>query len=131
PGELPGAMHGDGLRSVSGLIHDLDLAGLDDEELEVAVTDVEEHFSVPVALEGRMGTAHQRGDLGILEPGEGDHVQVVLSHPRTIHDSCAESYPLPDLLGWQHARRDSRRPYRSAPGRLPRPPRPARDPQRP
>ena len=71
-GELPGPVDRDGLRRLAGFVHDLDLARLDDEELEVAVADLEELFPVPVPLELRQGAAPQRGHLGLVELGEGD-----------------------------------------------------------
>ena len=47
-GELPGPLDRDGPRGLPGFVHDLDLARLDDEELEVPVTDLEELFPIPV-----------------------------------------------------------------------------------
>ena len=48
-GELAGPVDRDGLRLLAGFVHDLDLARLDDEELEVAVADLEELFPIRVA----------------------------------------------------------------------------------
>ena len=79
-GELPGAVDRDGLRRLAGLVHDLDLAGLDDEEVEVAVAGLEELFPVLEAPELRQRTAPQRGHLGLVELGKGDGVQIVLGH---------------------------------------------------
>ena len=79
-GELSRPMHRDCFRRLPGFIEDLDLAGLDDEELEVAVADLEEFFAVPVALELRFRTARQGGDLVRVERRECDGVQIGLSH---------------------------------------------------
>ena len=70
-GELAGSLDGDGFRRVAGFVHDLDLAGLDDEELGVAVADFEESFPVPVVLEHRQRAACERCELGIGQFREG------------------------------------------------------------
>ena len=49
-GELAFAVDRDGLRLVAGIIDDFHLAGLDDEEFEVAVADREQRLSVAVRL---------------------------------------------------------------------------------
>src|SRR5437667_462587 len=54
-GELAFAVDRDGLRLIAGMIHDLHLAGLDDEEFEVAVADREQRL--PVAVRLRRDTA--------------------------------------------------------------------------
>ena len=45
-GELSGPVDRDGFRRLPGFVDDLDLARLDDEELEVAVADLEELLAV-------------------------------------------------------------------------------------
>ena len=91
PVNSPGPRTDDGLRRLAGFVHDLDLAGLDDEELEVAVAGLEELLPVPVPLERRQGAAPQRGHLGLVELGEGDGVQVVLGH---VSDSSGLRRPM-------------------------------------
>ena len=70
--ELPGPEDRDGPRLFAGLVHDLDLAGLDDEETEVPVADLEELFPIRVALELRQRASLQRGHLVLVELGEGE-----------------------------------------------------------
>jgi hypothetical protein len=81
-GERPGPVDRERLRRVAGLVQDLDRAGLDDVEVEVAVAGLEEPLPVSKALGGRAGAAPQRGELGLVERGEGDGAQVRLGHVR-------------------------------------------------
>src|SRR2546427_9382459 len=80
PGELAASEHRQDLRRLARLVQDLDLAGLDDEELEVALADLDELVSGPIALQRRAGAAAQRGHLGVAESGRGHGVQVALGH---------------------------------------------------
>jgi hypothetical protein len=73
-GELPAPEDHDGLRRFVGFVHDLDLAELDNEKLEVAVANLNKLLPVPVALQRHPDTAPQRGNLRLVEPGDGDSV---------------------------------------------------------
>ena len=55
---------------LTGFVHDLDRARLDDEETEVPVADIEELFPIRVALERRQRASIQCGHLGRIEHGE-------------------------------------------------------------
>jgi hypothetical protein len=57
-------VHDNHLRRITGVVDDLDLARLDDKELEVALAGGEERLPVPVQLGRRGGTFSQFGDLG-------------------------------------------------------------------
>src|SRR5262249_3282751 len=62
------------------MIDDLDLARLDDEELEVAVADGEQRLPVRVRPGHGGRAAAQPGDLGLVEGREGDGLEVVFGH---------------------------------------------------
>ena len=79
-GELALPMDRDCLRFVAGVIDDLDLARLDDEEVEVAVADRKERLPVPIQLKRGAGATGQFGDLGLVERRKGDRLKVVFGH---------------------------------------------------
>ncbi len=79
-GELARPVDRDRLRCVAGLVHDLDLAGLDDEELIVPIADLEEFLSGLIPLASRRGAPRERRDLGLVEPREGHGLQIVGDH---------------------------------------------------
>jgi hypothetical protein len=68
------------VRRSKAIIHDLDPARLDDVETEIPVAGFEERLSVLVSLEHCQGIAPQRGQLALIELGEGDGIQIVLGH---------------------------------------------------
>src|SRR5436309_3024569 len=70
----------DGLRLVAGIIDDFHLAGLDDEEFEVAVADREQRLPVAVGLRRDTAAAAQVVDERLLEGREGDGMKVVFGH---------------------------------------------------
>src|SRR6476659_8619594 len=82
-GELSGPVNRDGFRRVAGFVNDLDLTGLDDEKLEVSLADLEERLSVRVLLQKRPCAAPQFFDLCLVERGERDSAQIMLSHVST------------------------------------------------
>ena len=103
-------MDRDGLRRVAGFIHDLDLAGLDDEELEVALADLEELFPVAVALQLRAGQRPERAIWASSASGRRRHAG----------RAPASSEPPRRTIGIKSRRRKSRwmrRPWRSSPRR--------------
>src|SRR5882724_1643217 len=71
-GELPGSMDGDGFRRLARFVHDLDLAGADDEELEIAIAGLDEPMPILIAPERGAGAVPEGGDLRFAELGEGD-----------------------------------------------------------
>src|SRR5438105_12567515 len=79
-GELALAVDRDGLRLIAGMIHDLDLAGFDDEEFEVAVTDREQRLPVAVGLRRDTAAAAQIVDERLLERRERYRLQIVFGH---------------------------------------------------
>ncbi len=72
-GEFPTPKDRDGPRCLARFVDDLDLAGPDDEELEVAFADPDEGLPGPVLLEGRPGAMPQRGHLGLVELRGREH----------------------------------------------------------
>jgi hypothetical protein len=62
----------DRLRGVARGIDDVDLSGLDDEELEITVADVEERVAVTVTLDRRTDAAADPGDMVLRELRKGD-----------------------------------------------------------
>src|SRR5258705_367069 len=72
-GEFPTPKDRDGSRCLARFVDDLDLAGPDDEELEVAFADPDEGLPGPVLLEGRPGAMPQRGHLGLVELRGREH----------------------------------------------------------
>src|SRR2546430_9541692 len=79
-GELAFEVDRDGLRLVAGMIHDLHLAGLDDEEFEVAVADREQRLPVAVGLRRDTAAAAQVIDEWLIQGREGDRMQIVFGH---------------------------------------------------
>ena len=79
-GELAAAVHGDGGRRVARLVEDLDFAGADDEELEVAVADLNEHVAGGVVRERRRRAAAELGNLCVGQGRKGYFVKFELSH---------------------------------------------------
>src|SRR6267142_6218047 len=88
-GELPGPVDRDGLRCLTGFVQDLDLAALHDEELEVTLAASGKRFAIPVLLKRGLGAASKLDNLGLLERGEGDGAQIILSHVSTSFGRCA------------------------------------------
>ena len=78
--ELTGPEDHDSPWRLTGFVHDLDRARLDDEETEVPVADIEELFPIRVALERRQRASIQCGHLGQIEHGECETSQVVFAH---------------------------------------------------
>jgi hypothetical protein len=78
--ELAGPVDRDSLRHLAGFVQDLDLAGLNDEELKVPVADLEELFPSLVPFQYCTRASPQRSDMALVECGEGDGPQIVLSH---------------------------------------------------
>jgi hypothetical protein len=91
-GELSGPQHRDRLRHLAGLVHDIDLAGLDDEELEIALEDTNEGLPGPELLERRSRASAERGHLRFVEPGKRCGVQVVRYHVTAPSHGLAYSH---------------------------------------
>ena len=88
------AVDRDRLRLVAGVVDDLDLAGLDDEELEVAVADREQRLPVPVQPGRGIGATSQLLDLGLIEGRECDRKKIALVHKNFSGDKgLIPSYP--------------------------------------
>ena len=64
-GELAASEHRQDRRRLARLVDDLDLAGHDDEELEVALADLDKLVAGPVVFERRSGAAPERGVLPV------------------------------------------------------------------
>src|SRR2546428_12861378 len=79
-GELAFEVDRDGLRLIAGMIHDLHLAGLDDEEFEVAVADREQRLPVAVRLRRDTAATAQIVDECLIEGREGNGMKIVFSH---------------------------------------------------
>src|SRR5207249_9457757 len=79
-GELALAVDRDGLRVVAGIIDDFHLAGLDDEEFEVAVADREQRLPVAVRLRRDTAATAQIVDERLIEGREGDGMKIVFGH---------------------------------------------------
>src|SRR5206468_4506162 len=79
-GELAFEVDRDGLRFIAGMIHDLHLAGLDDEKFEVAVADREQRLPVAVRLRRDTAATAQIVDERLLEGREGDGMKIVFGH---------------------------------------------------
>lgn len=105
-GELPGPEDCD--ERVAGGISDLDLARLDDEELEVTIADLEERLAGPVLLERRPGAPAQLRHLRLVERGEGGSLQVVLGHVETPSNERSAERAGIGLVPAGVLRRDSR-----------------------
>jgi hypothetical protein len=65
---------------VARFIDDLDLAGLDHEEVKISVAGFEEFLAGTVSREGRPRASRQLGDLRFPERGKGDGTQIVFGH---------------------------------------------------
>jgi hypothetical protein len=72
--ELSAAENRDGLQRLAGFVHDLDLAGHDDEELEVAGTGLDELLPIAMAPARRPSATLQHGELALAELGKGDRL---------------------------------------------------------
>ncbi len=73
-------MNHDRLRLVAGVIDDLDLPGLDNDELEVLFPDRNDVFSVPVPAAPGISKAAELGNLALIKCREGDGLEVVFGH---------------------------------------------------
>lgn len=74
-------MHGDRLGLAARVLHDLHCAALDDEEFVVTCPCLEQRLAgVQQPARAELG---QRGDLGVVEFGESDPVQVLIGHGST------------------------------------------------
>src|SRR6185369_12109511 len=92
----------DGLRRLAGLVDDLDLARLDDEELEVAVSRLEQLLAVRMPLENRPGARTQLGDLSGVQLGECGGVQLVVDHGPFL--SAADYIPFAARVATRYTR---------------------------
>ena len=81
-GKLAWTMDCERLRRVAGIVDDLDLARLDNEEFEVPLADRDERFPIPVPPGLDRGATGELRDLGLLENREGDGLEIVLGHRR-------------------------------------------------
>ena len=79
-GELARAVDGDRLRLVAGLVEDLDLAGANDEEFEVAVADLDENVARGMLRDPGAGATAELGDLLVGQRWKGNFVEIELSH---------------------------------------------------
>jgi hypothetical protein len=77
----------DGSRLFPGLVHDLDRAGLDDEEVDVLTAGLEEVLTILQAPEFRQWAPSQRGHPGLVESGKGHGVPIVLGRVSTSGSS--------------------------------------------
>ena len=78
--ELTRAVGGDGFRRIARIIENLDLARLNDEELEGAIADRDEHLAVRAMSRRNRGAFRQLRDLVIIENREGDGVERMFGH---------------------------------------------------
>ena len=79
-GEAAGAMHGDGLRGVAGVIDDVDLARLNHMEFEVALPDRKQRVTIPVRSDRRLCTRAEFRDLGLVEGRKRNGLKILFGH---------------------------------------------------
>ena len=77
PVNSPCRWTGDRLRRVAGVVDDLDLARLDDEELEQTITDVDEGFTIAISFRGYRCAVRQVGNLVLIEDRKSDGMEGV------------------------------------------------------
>jgi hypothetical protein len=65
---------------VARFIDDLDLAGLNHEEVKIPVADFEEFLSGTISGEGGSRASRQLGDLRFPERGKSNGTQIVFGH---------------------------------------------------
>src|SRR5215470_11096740 len=73
-------MYDDSFRRVTGVVDDLDIARLDDEELEIPLACREENLPVAIELRSGSGAASQVGDLVFVQRGESYGLETVFNH---------------------------------------------------
>ncbi len=78
--EVSRAVNRDGLGHIPRFIDDLDLARLDDEKPEVAVTRLKQAFSVAKALEHRRAATFEARHLFVRQLWKRDGVEVMRDH---------------------------------------------------
>ena len=78
-GEVAGAVGPNSLRLLGGFVHNLEFTGLDDVKPGIPVAGLEELLPGSVAPQRCPGAAVQRGQVGFVELGKGDRVQVMVN----------------------------------------------------
>ena len=95
-GELSLAMDRDRLRLVAGVVHDLDLARLHDEEVHVAVANRKQLLPVPKQLRLGMGARRQVTDLRLIQSRECHRLKVLFIHKgklNSLYSHCRLPIP--------------------------------------
>ena len=104
PREVSRAVNRDGLGHIPRVIDNLDLARLDDEKPEVAVTHLKQAFSVAKALEHRRAAAFEARHLFIRQLWKRDGVEVMRDHRQIPGRRLAGSFAWSFLRSRQHQR---------------------------
>ena len=79
-GELAFAVNRERFRRVAGIVEDLDLARLDDEEFENAIANRDEGFPVAAMSRRDRCAVGNLGDLVLIENRKGDGLKCVFGH---------------------------------------------------
>ena len=108
PVNSPWTVDGYRRRLVARLVEDLDLAGADDEEAEVAVADLDEHVTRGMLRDRCAGAAAELLDLLIGQGWKGNFVEIELRHGPwyTLSQNRTQRIPRPR---YPRTRRPTRR----------------------